>query len=153
MTVASNITWQPYAGLISSIETDSCYCLKLKPNWQPNEAAQAVARIRHQVKLPLIVEIAADQHNGNGRLIRLAQAAAAAGANIILLVATSFPAAKAALSALNSAVTLPCLLTALPPTPSNGNSCGLWAQKRSYHLINPSSFNIRKSSDPLSAVL
>ncbi|NMA55034.1 MAG: hypothetical protein GX952_03760 [Firmicutes bacterium] len=107
MTVASNITWQPYAGLISSIETDSCYCLKLKPNWQPNEAAQAVARIRHQVKLPLIVEIAADQHNGNGRLIRLAQAAAAAGANIILLVATSFPAAKAALSALNSAVTLP----------------------------------------------
>ncbi len=105
MTMSPAITWLPYVNLLSNMQTDSYYHLKLQLGLKPNQAARVVAHTRHQIKLPLVVEVEISRNNNC--LTRLAQAVAAAGANALLLSATDFAAAKTVLSALNKAVTLP----------------------------------------------
>ena len=105
MTMYPTVTHPPYASLISNMKSDSYHQLELNTNLQPNQAARIVARTRHQVKQPLVVEIGA---NGNkSSFARLARAAAAAGANVILVTLPDFTTAKTVLSELYQAVTLP----------------------------------------------
>ncbi len=86
MTMSPAITWLPYVNLLSNMQTDSYYHLKLQLGLKPNQAARVVAHTRHQIKLPLVVEVEISRNNNC--LTRLAQAVAAAGANALLLSAT-----------------------------------------------------------------
>ena len=105
MTMYPTVTHPPYASLISNMKSDSYHQLELNANLQPNQAARIVARVRHQVRLPLVVEIGTSGNKSS--FARLARAAAAAGANVILLTLSDFTSAKAILSELYTVVTLP----------------------------------------------
>jgi hypothetical protein len=85
--------------------SESYHYLKLDPILQPNQAARVVARARHQIKLPLVVEMGISENKGC--LTRLARATTAAGANVILLTSDNFASVQAVLSELYRTVTLP----------------------------------------------
>ncbi|MGI6129560.1 MAG: hypothetical protein ACOYEO_05660 [bacterium] len=109
MCTCVRATWAPYANLVSNIESNSYHCLSINSFVEPNQAAQMVARTRHQVKLPLMVEFRIISNNKR-RLVRLARAAAAAGANAILLTSDDFASVQTVLSEIYRAVTLPLLV-------------------------------------------
>lgn len=116
MIMCSNTTWPPYVSLVANVKFGSYHHIKLDMGLKPNQAARMVARIRHQVKLPLVVEM--ETNEIKSRLVRLAQAVAAAGANVIMLTAGDFTSAKAALSDLSPKITLP-LFVRCPITTSD----------------------------------
>lgn len=96
------------AGSLYCMKPPSCHHITLDTGIKPNQAATIVADVRHKVHLPLVVEI--ENSATRNDLARLARAAAAAGANVISVTVDDFATAKAILSELYTALTLPLVI-------------------------------------------